>query len=180
MQKNSGGAMRRLAGIGTAVLLAAAVAETKGALSADDYAEITQLFARYVHAHDSRDSDAFAAVFTDDAVFVNDNGAPLPGAPSGVMTWTGKKELAGMMGYVRRERPKMTLFFTNLKIDPSPEGAKVAHYVMVNDFQKTPAVTAGGFCENNLVKTKQGWRLKKRVCYVEPGPAKPSGQNSAR
>ena len=173
--------MRTVCEFSVAVLLLATAARAESQeLAAADYIEIEQLLARYVHAHDSKDGAAFAALFTEDGVFVNDNTAAHPSIPKGVMTWSGRKEIAGMMPPPRRERPKMTLFFSNLKIDASPEGARASHYVTMTDFQKMPSVTGGGFCENTLVKTREGWRFKKRVCYVEPGPASPPGQRSAR
>ena len=161
--------MHRLAGVGFAVLLSAAAGHAQSALTKNDYAEIQELLARFAHAIDSQDKETYRSIFTEDGVFVME----------GMRTWTGRKELETMASGPRRERPKITHFFSNVKIEPTPEGAKASHYVLLIDLQKNPAITTGGFCDNTVVKTKEGWRFKKRVCAVEPGPAS-AGQTPSR
>jgi hypothetical protein len=160
--------MRKVAVLGVALLLASPLhAQSSKGLTNDDRREIGELIARFAHAMDSKDADAYRRIFTDDGVFVMD----------GMKTWTGTKELETMVAGPRRERPKITHFFSNIKIEPTPQGAKATHYVILIDLQKNPAITSGGYCDNDVVKTRDGWKFKKRWCAVEPNP--PAGTQSS-
>lgn len=147
-------------------------AQSKGTLSAGDMAEIQVLYARYAQAFDSGNKDAYGGVFTPDGVFMVGTDRVL----------TGPKEIASLISGPRRDRPKIFHVNSNVVIDPSPEGAKGSVYVVLMDLTKNPAITGGGVYEDTLVKTKDGWRFKKRIYYAEPGPAaaKPATQSSAK
>ena len=153
--------MRRLALFGVVVLLMAVTTRAQSTtLSRNDHTEIHELFARYAHAMDSSNQDALLGVFTEDGVFTID----------GVRTWNGRTEIASILAAPPRERPKVTHFFSNILVEPTADGAKASHYVILIDLQKNSAVTGGGYCDHTLVRTEEGWRMKTRVCYVEPGP----------
>jgi len=134
--------------------------QRKGAssLTADDYIEIQQLYARYNNAIDSGDAEAYAATFVSDGVFNNFNGHDaLVGF---VNDWRDK-----MKGTSRRH------WNTNLLINPSPEGASGSVYLLLVDVSvRPPAIAAAAKYDDQLVKTPQGWRFKKRVTKGE-GPA---------
>ena len=79
-------------------------------LSADDYVEIQQLYARYNNAIDSGDAEGYAATFTPDGVFNNFNGHD------------------ALVGFIKAWREKMGCanrrhWNTNLLITPTAEGA---------------------------------------------------------
>src|SRR5881628_817086 len=114
--------------IGVAVLLltAAAQAETKKTLSKNDRTEIQELYARYAHAMDGSDKEVLADLFAEDGVFTIDGGR----------TWNGRQEIASIISRPRRERPKITHFFSNILAQPTPDGARVSHYVILIDLQK--------------------------------------------
>jgi uncharacterized protein (TIGR02246 family) len=153
-----------------ALLLAASgaiEAQSAGTLTKNDYTEIHELYARYAQAYDSANKEGYSGVFTPDGVFV-----------VGPRTMTGAKEIQAMITAAPRERPKITHVNTNIVIDPTPEGAKGSVYVILMDLQKNPAITGGGVYEDTLVRTKDGWRFKKRVFYPEApaAPAKTTNQ----
>jgi hypothetical protein len=129
-----------------------------GSLTAQDYVDIQQLYARYNYAIDSSDIEAYVALYTSDGAFNNFTGQ------DGLRTFM-KNRNAG----TRRH------WNTNLVITPTPEGAKGAVYLMFLDVgMKPPAVTSAGKYEDVLVKTPQGWRFKKRQTFPDPPAAPPS------
>ena len=154
------GKMQKMVTFGSVALLIAATAQAQSALSTQDYIEIHELFARYAYAMDSSNPSGLRDVFTEDGVFTID----------GVNTWNGRAEIESLLTAPTRERPKITHFFANTIVKPTAEGATASHYVALINLQQNDAVTGGGFCDHTLVKMKDGWRMKTRVCFVEPGP----------
>jgi len=136
------------------------VQQLKGAssLTADDYIEIQQLYARYNNAIDSGNGEAYAATFLPDGVFNNFNGHDaLVGF---INDWRDK-----MKGGTRRH------WNTNLLINTSPEGASGSVYLLLVDVSvRPPAIVAAAMYDDQLVKTPQGWRFKKRVTKAEGAP----------
>ena len=164
--------MRNVVAVGLGVLLvsAAAHAQSGKALSQDDRAEIHALYARYAQAIDGGDGAAYAGVFTDDGVLVSAGDRP-----EGERTM----KIADIAkGAKLRERPKITHFYSNVVVDPAPEGARGRVYLLLMDLQKNPAITSGSVCDDSIVKTPAGWRFKRRVCYREPGPPQAAGTPS--
>lgn len=132
----------------------------KGAssLTADDYIEIQQLYARYNNAIDSGDAEGYASTFVPDGVFNNFNGHDaLVGF---INSWRDK-----MKGTDRRH------WNTNLTINPAPEGASGSVYLLLVDVSvRPPVIAAAAKYDDQLVKTPQGWRFKKRVTKAEGPP----------
>ena len=155
--------MRTAIAIVFAALLAApAVARAQGGtISPTDYIEIQSLYARYNHAHDSSDAKILASVFTPDGEFVL-NGKPM-----------------SAMGMIKpgmaKPQPQVRHIATSITVDPSPEGARGSSYVLLVNLQATPpTVMGGGYYEDVIVKTPQGWRFKKRTYSPQaaaPAPA---------
>ena len=134
-------------------------AESK--LSGEDYAEIQMLYARYNYAFDSSNPAMYGGVFTTDGEFV-----------IGDRTLRGQKgigELAAGRGPLK-PRPKIFHISTNVLIEPAADGAKGSSYVTLIDLQQNPAVTGGGTYEDVIVRTKDGWRFKKRSYFAEAAP----------
>jgi SnoaL-like domain len=127
-------------------------------LTADDYIEIQQLYAQYNMAIDSGDAEGYAATFTPDGVFNTFNGRD------------------ALVGFIHRWREtmkggNMRHWNTNLAITGTPEGANGAVYLLLVDISvKPPAITTAAKYEDQLVKTPQGWRFKKRVTKAEAAP----------
>lgn len=130
-------------------------------LTADDYIEIQQLYAQYNMAIDSGDAEGYAATFTPDGVFNTFNGHD------------------ALVGFIHRWREtmkggNMRHWNTNLAITGTPEGASGAVYLLLVDISvKPPAITTAAKYEDQLVKTPQGWRFKKRVTKAEAAPPAP-------
>ena len=119
---------------------------TGGSLTAQDYAEIQQLYARYNFIIDAGDAEGYAALYTPDGSF---------------NTFSGRD---GLLTFMKgRTAQNQRHWNTNLMITPSPEGASGAVYLMLIDVGVNPPVirTAAKYADV-LVKTPQGWRFKKR------------------
>lgn len=165
--------MRNVIAAGAGILLVGAVAHAQSGttVSRDDRADIHELYARYAHAIDSGDGAGYLGVFTEDGVFVMAGDHP-----DGGRTLTAAQIAKGAR---RRERPKITHYYSNIVIDPTPEGARGQVYLLLLDLQKNGTISSGSYCDDTLVKTKDGWRFQRRVCYREPGPPQPA-ERSAR
>jgi hypothetical protein len=126
-----------------------------GALTAQDYAEIQQLYGRYNWAIDAGDVEGYVALYTPDGSFNTFNGA------EGLRTF-----MKGRQGGTRRH------WNSNLVITPSPEGASGKVYLLLVDVgAKPPAISTAARYEDRLVKTAGGWRFKKRQTSPDPAPA---------
>ncbi len=128
-------------------------------LTADDYVEIQQLYARYNNAIDSGDAEGYAATFVPDGTFNTFTGHDaLVGF---INDWRGK-----MNGATRRH------WNTNLTITGTPEGASGSVYLMLVDVStRPPSIVAEAKYDDQLVKTPDGWRFKKRVTKADTAPA---------
>jgi ketosteroid isomerase-like protein len=126
-------------------------------LSADDLVEIQQLYAKYNWAIDAGDSEGYASTFTPDGAF-NAN----VGHDAIVKFADGFH--AGLGARVRH-------WNTNLLIQPTPTGASGQVYLVLVDFSTKPAtiVTSASYTDE-LVKTAQGWRFKKRATKGDVAP----------
>ena len=149
------------------VLLAtpAAAQAPQGTLSAADYADIQQVYARYNQSVDGGNAQMMATVFTADGEFV-----------SGARTMKGRGLAQGPV----KERPQARHMATSIVIAPSPEGARGSSYVMLVNLQATPPVImGGGVYEDVLVKTAEGWRFKRRTYFSQSAPAAPPAASTS-
>jgi hypothetical protein len=153
------GALVAVAILGSGALLDAQKPGAK-ALTAQDLVEIQQLYAKYNWALDSGDSEGYASTFTPDGVFNTNVGH------DAIVKFADTFH-AGLGSHVRH-------WNTNLMILPSPEGATGQVYLVLVDFANKPAtiVTSASYSDE-LVKTAQGWRFKKRATKGDVAPAKP-------
>jgi hypothetical protein len=155
---------RQLAGLAAIALVIGAFAFMNAqphkwsTLTADDYIEIQQLYARYNMAIDSGDAEGYAATFTPDGVF---------------NTFKGHDALVGFIN-TWKEKMKggnMRHWNTNLAISGTPDGASGAVYLLLVDVSVRPPVIAqAATYQDLLVKTPQGWRFTKRVTKGEGAP----------
>ena len=133
----------------------------QGTLKADDFVEIQQLYAKYNWAIDAGDSEGYASTFTPDGVFNSNVGH------DAIVKFADGFH-AGIGARVRH-------WNTNLMILPTPTGARGQVYLVLVDFSTKPAtiVTSASYTDD-LVKTAQGWRFKKRATKGDVAPpAKP-------
>ena len=131
-------------------------------LSADDYVEIEQLYARYNHALDSGDAEGWARTFTEDGAF---------GANS-----VGYDQLVAFAeGFHAQQQGHARHWNTNLVVTPTAEGADGSTYLMLyNTGVRPPSVIVPAIYHDKLVKTDEGWRFKSR--QVAPDAQADSGQ----
>jgi uncharacterized protein (TIGR02246 family) len=119
-------------------------------MTAEDYFEIQQLYAKYNHAIDSGNADAYADTFTPDGVFNNNAGREA--LKKFIETWVGQ-----MKGATRQH------WNTNLMITGDSKTAKGSVYLMLVDLGTKPAsIMTMAMYDDELVKTPQGWRFTKR------------------
>ena len=131
------------------------------ALTAQDLVEIQQLYAKYNWTLDSGDAEAYASTFTPDGVFNNNVGH------DAIVKFANTFH-SGLGAHVRH-------WNTNLLITPSSEGASGQVYLVLVDFTTKPTsiVTSASYSDE-LTKTAQGWRFKKRATKGDTAPpAKP-------
>ena len=144
------------------------LASQAAGLTPQDHAEIQQLYARYNHAIDAGDANAWADTFTADGVF-NNNFKGREGQLAFMKMWVEK-----MNGTQRRH------WNSNLQVSGDGKTAKGSVYLMLWDISQKPAVVAGsGMYADSLVKTKQGWRFTARVVNLD-APAAPAAQPAAK
>lgn len=145
------------------MLVAAAVFGSAGragaqSLTAQDLVDIQQLYARYNWTLDSGDSEGYASTFTPDGVFNTNVGHDaIKKFAEGFHTGVGS--------HLRH-------WNTNLLILPSAGGATGQVYLVLVDFATKPAsiFTSASYADE-LVKTPQGWRFKKRATKGDAAPA---------
>ncbi|MGE3508861.1 MAG: nuclear transport factor 2 family protein [Vicinamibacterales bacterium] len=139
-------------------VLGAAWASAQGggaSLSAQDLAEIQQLYGKYNWAIDAGDIEAYVALYTPDGSFNAFTGA------NGLRTF-----MKGRQAGTRRH------WNSNLVITPTAEGASGKVYLLLVDVGvKPPAISSAARYEDRLVKTPQGWRFKARRTFADPAPA---------
>jgi len=168
--------------LGTAVLLLAAfwvgrtqtggptVAAQGAALTAQDYAEITQLINRYAYGIDTCGGNGFdyANVFTPDGVFIDRN-SDAGYAAGGRVLAKGRQALAELVGGGSRGC-KTKLVWTdwshlmlNHEITATPEGAKGRIYLVQLGMKGPGTIERHGGYEDVYVKTAEGWRIRSRT-----------------
>ena len=134
--------------------------DNQQAISATDYTEIQQLYARYNWAIDVGDAAGYAATFTADGVFNANVGHD-------AIVKFAESFHAGIGSHVRH-------WNTNLLITPTPTGANGQVYLVLVDFATKPAtIMASASYSDELVRTPQGWRFSKRMTKGDVAPPRP-------
>ena len=141
--------------------------------TAQDYIEIQRLYASYAHALDMGQGERFAATFTPDGEFTR-------GRPAGRATET-RTPLKGTDALIKMGSTGGGRHFTaNLIVTPTLEGASGSCYLLLFNARNVPAtITETAIYEDTLVKTREGWRFKKRVVWRDDddiSPFKPKPQ----
>ena len=135
------------------------IGQTAPVLTALDYAEIQQLYSRYAFGHDTTTDDGgmYARSFTEDGVFDVTNPPGDQGAPV-----RGREQLkAFAKGFgARLDAPYH--YATNILIEPTAEGVMGAAYVITVG-KAEDGIRLKGVFHDQLVKTPDGWRFKKRT-----------------
>lgn len=136
----------------------AASAQQRPAITADDYAEIRQLYARTGMLLDNgaEGGAAYARLFTADATVQDEAGAQVTGRDRIVAVGRGTSPKAAAETHH---------FIYNVRVDSTPQGVIGQAYLIVatlNEQGQPATVTHGGKFRDELVKTSEGWRIKAR------------------
>ena len=95
-----------------------------------------------------------------------------------IFTLNGSDDLANMaVGFHQVNGTTSRHIYTNLRITPSPDGARGLVYFNALDVStKSPTNTNSGIYEDTLVKTPDGWRFTKRILTLDGPDATSSAQ----
>jgi hypothetical protein len=171
------GAVLLILGAAGAALFAQQKSAGPRKLSADDYIEIQQLYARYHHLINELKSedqtDQIANLWIEDGFFDNGTTARPP--------YRGRKDIATEYKSSFRNHTEgvdsADRMFTDigLLIEPTPEGA-VGKSALVRlktsaDRSQPVAIEFTGEYHDELVKTREGWKFKSRVFRMVAGGA---------
>lgn len=128
-----------------------------GQLTAQDLVEIQQLYSKYNWTLDSGDAQGYAATFTPDGVFNNN---------------VGKDAIVKFAeGFHKGMGAQVKHWNTNLMITPSATGASGQVYLVLVNFATKPiSIVTSATYSDELVKTPQGWRFKKRATKGDAPP----------
>jgi hypothetical protein len=146
------------------------MAAKTNALTALDYAEITQLINRYAYGIDTCGGNGYdyANVFTTDGVFIDKN-SDAGFAAGGRVLAKGREALAELVGGGSRGC-KTKLVWTdwshimlNHEITATPEGAKGRIYLVQLGMKGPGTIERHGGYEDVYVRTSEGWRIKSRT-----------------
>ena len=126
--------------------------------TAQDFVDIQQLYARYNWSLDAGDAEAYASTFTPDGTFNTNVGH------DAIVKFANTFH-SGLGAHVKH-------WNTNLMITPTAEGATGQVYLVLVDFAtKPPTIATSASYSDELVKTAQGWRFKKRQTKGDSAPA---------
>lgn len=128
-------------------------------LSTEDQLAIQQLYARYNHAIDSGQGEAWAATFTPEGVFSSASG-----------TFAGTAQLAGFgSGFAKQLKARH--WTNNLLVDADGGGAKGSCYLILlrlTPGERPPAgIMATAIYNDELVKVGGDWRFSKRTVTTD-------------
>jgi uncharacterized protein (TIGR02246 family) len=131
-------------------------------LTAADYTEIQQLYARYNSTIDRGDAEGWAATFTPDGVFASN--------------FKGTEALKGFVNTWRAGNgPSQRHFSADLVITAGAQDVTASVSTLLVNLATRPASISGYVTYSDvLVKTAGGWRFKSRALKSETAPAAPA------
>jgi len=140
------------------------------ALTAQDYADITQLINRYAYGIDTCGGNGFdyANVFTADGAFIDRN-SDAGYAAGGRVLARGRQALAELIGggakgcTTKQVWTDWSHLMLNHEITATPDGAKGRIYLVQLGMKGPGTIERHGGYEDVYVKTGEGWRIKSRT-----------------
>lgn len=136
--------------------------EAAATLTAEDRAEITQLYATMYQGSDFRDADLWLTAFAEDGVFVFPTGDRVAGHDA-LMAWR-LQAFGGETGDSKRRH-----HVPNIRIVPAADGGATARaYWIELDVGSNPSTIKNtGTAEDIFVKTADGWKFKSHIVNVD-------------
>jgi hypothetical protein len=149
-------------------------------LTAEDYAEIQQLYARYTFTWDGALSNGnqWVELFTPDGSHINETADPR-------QFFITHEELRGFARQKKlddnRVPESMRHFITNIMLERTPEGVTSKAYRMGVNIARDGQIRLGtsGIYFDYLVKTPQGWRYKHKN-YITANADVPEAAKASR
>ena len=127
-------------------------------LSAKDFEEIKELYARYNQGSDFRDTELFLSAFAEDAVMTREGG-DIVGMDE--LRADRARRYEGKTGDVGRRHINGSYLIT-----PTSDGAEARTYYLLMDVTvRPPNVISSGYYEDKFVRTNSGWKIKHRALY---------------
>ncbi len=136
--------------------------EAAATLTAEDRAEITQLYATMYQGSDFRDADLWLSAFAEDAVFVFPTGDQIEGHDA-LMAWR-QRSFGGQTGDSKRRH-----HVPNIRIVPTADGGATASaYWIELDVATAPSsIKNTGTADDVFVKTDAGWKFKHHAVHLD-------------
>ena len=129
-------------------------------LTAVDYEQIKELYARYNQGSDFRDADLFLSAFADDAVMTR-GGRDIVGMAA--LRDEREERYQGQVGDNGRRHYNGSWIIT-----PTAGGAKGRAYWLVMDVSNRPPTTvASGYYDDVFTKTANGWKIQSRTLHSD-------------
>lgn len=129
-------------------------------LSIEDKIAIQELSSSFCFCLDTHDVDGWIDTFTEDGVFEATYG-----------TFNGPDEIRNFItGHIaagKEDGKRHTM--SNFVIEGNGDEARMRSYVVKFEVEKSPGVNASGLYVDELVRTADGWRFKRRKLEVDPG-----------
>ena len=134
-------------------LLPAGSLQAQAPLSADELAEIHNLYAHYNLALDAGESEAWAATFTEDGTFNSSE---------------GRDALIEFADNFHAANPDTRHWNSNIHVTRTAGGAAGTAYLILWDVGARPqTITLTGTYTDTLVRTPDGWRFKSRRVQID-------------
>ena len=148
--------------------LRSASADPVGQISAQDRIDILDLISRYSHTWDSKDSIAWAALFTDSAIWQ----IYLAGEPQRASNKAERLSGAKSRHAMFTENGVQTRHFqTNTLLTQHPNGSVNGETVFFVTWQHaaedTPRLMHTGIYRDEYTKTPSGWRFSRREVRLD-------------
>lgn len=142
-----------------------------------DILEIHNLVVEYCLATDNADADAFMRTWVPPAEFGGYESGPFGSMKTWQELYEFEKHHVGPGGMANGKRHQAT----NIKIEPiSSNEVYVTNDMIVLEVAETPKLIATGRYDRSVVvRTKDGWRFKRRHLHVDPGFFKSVGGSNS-
>lgn len=167
-----GQVLRMLPAALLACVCGAAIAKQAPQISAQDYTEILQLYAEFNTSLDLGLPDRYIKTWTDDGEFTGGRAGERATPGERKPDVVGREQLRAM---ARPGGSGGRHSVTNLVVTPIPGGAKATCYlILMNPRTSPPTPAETAIYDDTLVKTKEGWKFKKRVNWRDDDPYSPN------